>query len=99
MLLNTRGAVLRSVGHRVTTTTMPIEDDGSLLSVDLLLVCHTLDEAQRHHDLAALRLSNSRAKSLCLVPHAGKMDPHSAVLESFTGPYEMLRKISLLLAS
>jgi hypothetical protein len=98
-LLSTRGSVLKAAGYGVTTTVVPIERADDLSAVDLLVVCHTLNADQREHDLAALHESNPQAKALCLVPHAGRVDPQVAVLNSFTGPYQMLQAVEQCLAT
>lgn len=98
-LLSTRGSVLKAGGYRVTTTVVPIERADDLSAVDLLVVCHTLNADQREHDLNMLRDINPQAKALCLVPHAGRVHPQVAVLNSFSGPHQMLQAVKDCLAN
>lgn len=98
-LLSTRGGVLETAGYRVTTTVSPIKCAEDLATVHLVVICHTLDAEQREHDLTVLRASSSQAKVLCLVPHAGQVDPQVAVLNSFSGPRQMLLTVKQCLAA
>ena len=84
-LLSTRGSVLKTTGYRGTITVTPIEHADDLSAVQLLVICHALSSEQREHDLHTLRSLNTQAKVLCLVPHAGRVDPQVAVLNSFSG--------------
>ncbi|MGI4758757.1 MAG: hypothetical protein ACRYGF_18150 [Janthinobacterium lividum] len=99
-LLRTREMVLRSAGHRVSVTLQPIGQAPDLDSVELLIVCHTLSAAERQRDLSTLASSISKAKALCLVPHAGgATGDDTFVLDSFAGPKKMLEVVKELVCT
>lgn len=98
-LLDTRGLVLQSAGYKVSTTLQPIAQAPGLNGVGLLIVCHTLSTEERQSDLAALVGAAPQTKALCLTPHKGPLEPCIPTLDSYQGPYEMLRVVNRLLSA
>ncbi|MFN2974162.1 hypothetical protein [Terriglobus aquaticus] len=97
-LLETRSLVLQTAGHRVSTTLEPIATFAPLESVQLLIVCHTLEASERQSDLEALGIASPNARALCVAPYSGDMGD-IATFNSYEGPREMMRVVNRLLCA
>lgn len=99
ILLSTRANVLRTAGYRVSTTMEPLSRCTDLRTTRLLLLCHSLSEEEREHDLATFARVSPTAKAVCLAPHAGEAARGVPALDSYGGPREMLRVVNRLLTT
>ena len=100
-LLEIRQMVLRSAGHESRGTTDPNElaQFMQFTSADVLILCHTLPEAERVRILGLIPSLCPKTKALVLL--AGRRsspEAHHANLETIEGPKRLLQVIEQLAA-
>ena len=95
-LLSLRALVLKSAGYRVSTLTS-VEALPNLETVKLLIVCHTLPDAERQIALSAVARHSPDAVALLMLPTSGAIPEGVETLDSLQGPRQMLDTVTRLL--
>jgi hypothetical protein len=100
ILLRTRELILKQAGFEVCVTDLPGEVHRILATrqFDLLILCHTVDEAERSRILATVHASRKSLDILLLV--AGFSGPasseHEAIFGTLEGPQNFLGTVCRL---
>ena len=100
-LLEIRQMVLRSAGHEARGTTDPKElaQIMQIAPPDVLILCHSLLEAERVRILGLIPSLCPETKSLVLLAGQGSSpEAHHANLETIEGPKRLLEVIEQLAA-
>lgn len=96
LLLDTRALVLRHAGYRVKALA-PGDRPPSTEAVDLLILCHTLTEAERNALLLFAASQRPAPGMLCLTPARGSLEGFTDLFNSFDGPAKLLDAVRKLI--
>ena len=95
-LLETRASVLKTAGYNVEASRAG-EEMPSMRAVDLLIVCHTLSEAERTAVLRTASAQHPPTNTLCLTPTKGSLEGVVNLFNSYDGPGRLLETVEKLL--
>ncbi len=87
--------MLKRGGHKVTTS-MPSQRF-TLQPADLVILCHTLAESERHNIILAATAQYPATDVLCLTSAFELSNGFVHSFDSFDGPAKLLKKVQTLL--
>lgn len=96
LLLSTRASILSNAGYNVKALS-PGEKPPTSEVVDLLILCHTLTEAERNALLLFASSQRPAAETLCLTPTKGSLEGCTKLFNSHEGPAKLVETVQHLL--
>ena len=95
-LLDTRALVLKQAGYKVRALSSWNEVPTTEL-VDLMILCHSLTEAERNTILRSSAAQWPTAKRLAMTPLGGSVEGMAEFFNSFEGPAKLVERVRSLL--
>ena len=95
-LLESRALVLKQAGYKVRALSSWDEAETTEL-VDLMILCHSLREAERTMILRSAAAQWPSAKKLAMTPLRGSVEGRVEVFNSFEGPAKLVERVRSLL--
>lgn len=96
-LLDTRALVLKQAGYKVKAFSS-WEEAPETEAVDLMILCHSLTEAERTTILRSAAAQWPSARKLAMAPLRGSVEGMAEVFNSFEGPAKLVERVRNLLS-